>query len=156
MHQELDDDVEQVVAVVAGRVDFVADEVELRRDGIAAQDAALRLVLPDFLHDVRDAAFLHIAQHDVAAVESARDVRQRMQLRVQISREQMENDSGVAGQVRLVRLRERHGVELEVLHAASFGQVADALHKILLVGRQLQERNQLRQHRNVLDEVLVA
>lgn len=79
-----------------------------------------------------------------------------MKLRVQVRAEKMENDSGITWDVVcLLGLAERHRVEFVILHAASLGQFADSLHDVLLVGGQLQKWDQLWQHRNVLQEMLI-
>lgn len=142
VNQELDDHVEEIVAIVAWRVNFVADEIELWRDGITAQDATMCFVFANFFYDIVHIGLLDIAKDNIATVEGSRDVRQWMKLRVQISAKQMKNYPSIARNViRLVWLAECDRVELVVLHAASFSEFSNALHHVLLICRQLQERN---------------
>lgn len=157
MHQELDEHVEQVVSIIARRVHFVADEVELWCDRVAAQYAALRLILAHFFDDVVRRGFFDVAENDVAAEECSWRVWKWMQLRVQVGAEEMKNDSSIARDVlSLIWLGERDHVEFVVLHAAALRQLSNALNHVLLVGCELEERNKLRQHRDVLNEMLVG
>lgn len=75
MHNKLDDDIEEIVAVIARSVNFViGNEIELWISKIAAENPTFTLVFGHLFHQMFRAHLLHIANEHVSTIERSRNI----------------------------------------------------------------------------------